>query len=193
MKLSFLRREKLYKINLHKTLLNIEYCCKLYANLAIYQLKKITLVSQQQSLARLCTVYEYKGVWWHSNYPCVQQIAFEIGMYLKYQYQVGWSDFFIGQQLALKKGQVWFISKFSFQKIPGGLNINIFFVKIGIKLPFTLKHKCKLFCVGIFVLKTILFTLEKHVFGFWSKPPKKIFFRFWLWFSFKNKRRTNVL
>ena len=32
---------------------------------------------------------------------------------------------------------------FDFQKIRGGLNINNFFVKIGRKLPFTLKNKCR--------------------------------------------------
>ena len=32
-------------------------------------------------------------------------------------------------------------SKFSFSKIPGGPNINVFFMKIGMELPFTLKNK----------------------------------------------------
>ena len=72
------------------------------------------------------TVYEYKG------YPCVQQI----GMYLKYLYPVGWSDFFfIGQKLALnqRSGMILEVqiqifestSKFSLSQNTRGLKINI--------------------------------------------------------------------
>ena len=69
-----------------------------------------------------------------TNYPCVQQM----GMYLKYRYPVGWSGFFIRQKLAFKKrsGMILEVQiqnfgtlayqSFHFQKIPGGLNIDIF-------------------------------------------------------------------
>ena len=58
----------------------------------------------------------------------------------------------MGQKTALNQGSGMILevqiqifgahaAKFHFQKIPGGLNINIFCVKNGTKLPFALKKK----------------------------------------------------
>ena len=73
-------------------------------------------------------------------------------------------------------------SKFSFSKNSRGLKYYYFFVKIGMKLPFTImnKHKIQIWYLS---LKTILFV----------PPEKNCFFMFWLWFSFKINKHTSVI
>ena len=75
---------------------------------------------------------------------------------------------------------------FHFQKI--SKNIKIFFVKIGMKLPFTLKKKCKHFLK--FKSLKLFFYPQKSMYSIW---PWNVFFVFWLRFSFKYNRHTNVL
>ena len=83
-------------------------------------------------------------------------------------------------------------NSFHFQKIPVGLNINICYVKICLKLPFTLKNKLKENKNEIWVLKITVLNPRKSAFlVFEEKTPKQKIFVFLLWFSFKNNRRTN--
>ena len=94
---------------------------------------------------------------------------------------LGWSVFcsLISQNRASNQSnQVWFLKykskilacerkrmpiKGFILKIPGGLNINIF-VKIGMKLPFTLKNKCK----TKFERRWTIIALINLIFYFWS-------------------------
>ena len=62
------------------------------------------------------------------------------------------------------------------------------------KLPFTLKNKRRNTNLKFDFLKLPFWTTDKVHFWFLKKTPlKNVFFVFWLWFSFKNNRRTNVL
>ena len=75
-----------------------------------------------------------------------------------------------------------------------GASILIFFVKIGMKLLFTSKNKHRKTNLKFEFLKLLFWTPKKPCFGFWRKPPQtNLFFMFWLSFSFKNNRHTNVL
>ena len=66
---------------------------------------------------------------------------------------------------------------FHFQKIPGGLNINIF-LKIGIKLPFTIKYKRRNTNFKFEFQNYFIFTPEKARFWFLKKNThKKCFLR----------------
>ena len=65
-------------------------------------------------------------------------------------------------------------SKFSFSKHFQGAQILIFFVKIGVELPFTLKNKCRSTNSKFVLLKsTILDPLKSAFFVFEEKPPPK--------------------
>ena len=55
---------------------------------------------------------------------------------------------------------------FHFQQIPGGPNINIFLMKIGIELPFTLKNKHRKTTLKLVFLKVPFWTPEKVRFWF---------------------------
>ena len=62
------------------------------------------------------------------------------------------------------------------------------------RLPFTIKNKCKNTNLQFEFKNYFIFTLEKA--GFWflkTTQKKQIFFVFWLWFSFKNNKHTNVI
>ena len=81
-------------------------------------------------------------------------------------------------------------AKFSFSKIPGGLNINIFLWKFAWCF---LLHKRTNPEKQIWNLsfKTTILDPEKACFCFFKKIPKLFFFFvFWLWLSFKNNRCT---
>ena len=64
---------------------------------------------------------------------------------------------------------------FHFQKIPGGPKNYIFFVKIGMKLPFTLNNKWRSTIWNLTFKKDHFGPPKKWVFGFWRKPTNKIF------------------
>ena len=75
-----------------------------------------------------------------------------------------------------------------------GPNINIFFVKIGKEFPFTLKEQTQKYKFEILILKSTILDPRKSAFlVFEENPQQNLFFVFWLLFSFKNNRRTNVL
>ena len=57
----------------------------------------------------------------------------------------GWSDFYFFVQIQIYCAPAHAFQSFHFQKNPGDLIINIFFVKISIKIPFTLKNKRNFF------------------------------------------------
>ena len=61
---------------------------------------------------------------------------------------------------------------FHFQKFQGA-QILIFFVKIGMELPFTLKNKRSNTNLKFDFLKVPLWTPKKCVNGFWRNPPPK--------------------
>ena len=83
---------------------------------------------------------------------------------------------------------------FHFQKIPGGLNINIFFVKVSMKLPFTLKNKRIKTNLKFDFSKVLSWTPEKARFWFYKKnPPTNFFLRVVALIRLKNNRHTNVL
>ena len=86
-------------------------------------------------------------------------------------------------------------SKFTFSKHSRGSKYYYYLLKIGMQLPFTLENKRKNKILKFGLIKRPFWKpLKKCVFGFWRKPPKIFFFFvFQLWFSFKNKRCTNVL
>ena len=77
---------------------------------------------------------------------------------------------------------------FHFQKIPGGLNINIFLWKSA--WSFLLHWRS--YAQTNFSFKNYLFILTPEKARFWFLNHKKNFFRCWLWFRFKNNRLTNV-
>ena len=110
-----------------------------------------------------------------------------------------------GRTDKVTKGQIWFWKSkskilarprarqsFHFKKFQWA-QILIFFVKIGMKLPFTyIKKQTHKYKFKISVLKTSI--LDPRFYFFEQKtPPKKLFFVFRLWFSFKNNGLTNVL
>ena len=79
-------------------------------------------------------------------------------------------------------------SKFSFSKIPRGPNFNIFFVKIGTKLPFTLKYKRRNTILKFDFQKVPFWTPQKVPFLVFEEnsPPK----HFLLCFGFDSALKT---
>ena len=147
----------------------------------------------------LCAVWDH---WW-DFYEYIGEILTKIEHILNH-YSVGWSDFFfIGQKMVLNQRSGIIPSpilnfrwrsaraaKFSFSKIPGGLNINIFLWKFAWCF---LLHKRTNPEKQIWNLsfKTTILDPEKACFCFFKKIPKLFFFFvFWLWLSFKNNRCT---
>ena len=79
-------------------------------------------------------------------------------------------------------------------KNSSGPNINIFLMKIGKEFPFTLKEQTQKYKFEIWILKSTILDPRKSAFlVFEENPQQNLFFVFWLLFSFKNNRRTNVL
>ena len=67
-------------------------------------------------------------------------------------------------------------------------------MKIAMKLPFTIKNKRRKTNFKFELKKTTILDTQKSVFlVFEENPPTNFLFVFWLWFSFKNIRRTNFL
>ena len=100
---------------------------------------------------------------------------------------VGWSDFFfIWQKMALnqRSGMILEVqiqilgaraAKFSFLKNSRGLNINIFFVNISMKLPFTSKTNAEKQIQNLSFKNYYFGPPKKRVSGFWRKTPKFFF------------------
>ena len=85
-------------------------------------------------------------------------------------------------------------SKFLFLKISRGLKYQYFFVKIGFKLPFTIKKKRKNTNLKFELKNYFILTFEKARFWFLKKNThKKFVFQFRLWFIFKNNKHTIVI
>ena len=83
---------------------------------------------------------------------------------------------------------------FHFKKIPGGLSINIFWWKSAWCFLLHKRTNTEKQIRNLSFSKLLFWTPEKACFWFLKKNPQTIFFFvFWLWFSFKNNRRTNVL
>ena len=120
----------------------------------------------------------------------------KIFFYLPIRVECGlWKSFFIGQNRSTNQSpgmilevQIHARQSFNFQIIPGGPKINIFFWKIGMKLPFTLKSKCRNTNLKFDFKKVPLWTPKKVHFWFLKKIPQKIVF-----FVFRHKKRTNLL
>ena len=75
-----------------------------------------------------------------------------------------------------------------------GSNMNIFFVKNGMKFPFTVKNKCKNTNRKFELNRWLFWTPKKARFWFLKKkPPKFVWGVFRLWFSSKNNKCTNFL
>ena len=110
--------------------------------------------------------------------------------------------FFSDRTGQVTKGPVWFyksksisfhFQSFHFQIIPGA-QIVIFLVKIGMKLPFTMKNKSKNTNFKFEFKTYLIFAPRKERFWFLKKnPSQNFFFVIRLWFSFKNNKHTNVI
>ena len=85
------------------------------------------------------------------------------------------------------------VSKFSFLKNSRGLKYQYIFVKIGMKLPFTIKNKPRN-TIMKFEFQNYFFTPQKARFWFLKKNTQtNICFVFRLGFIFKNNKHTIVI